>query len=178
MGSLWSPEHYLITSRFAAEAHNGQTITGTDLPYLLHVSLVAMEVISTLALESGHDGDLAVRCALLHDVIEDTSITFDDVAGRYGSAVANGVQALTKNTQLPKEQQMGDSLRRIRAQPAEIWMVKLADRICNLQPPPAHWPIERVAAYRTEAQFILETLGEASPYLAERLRGKITNYGR
>jgi (p)ppGpp synthase/HD superfamily hydrolase len=57
-------------------------------------------------------------------------------------------------------------------------MVKLADRICNLQPPPAHWSPERVAAYRTEAQLILETLGDASPHLAERLRGKITNYGQ
>jgi (p)ppGpp synthase/HD superfamily hydrolase len=177
MSSTWSPEQYLTTIRFAAEAHNGQTVTGTDLPYLLHISIVAMELINALGAEPSHNADLAVACALLHDVIEDTSVSYADVTARFGSEVAAGVQALTKNSVLPKQDQMRDSLQRIRSQPAEVWMVKLADRICNLQPPPAHWSPERVVAYRSEAQLILETLGDASPHLAERLRGKIANYG-
>jgi (p)ppGpp synthase/HD superfamily hydrolase len=175
--SIWSQDHYLAVVRFAAEAHNGQLVPGTDLPYLLHLNLVAMEVIAALPATLNVDAELAVAAALLHDVIEDTSVTYGDVAVRFGTAIADGVLALTKNAAVPKEQQMGDSLQRIRAQPSAIWMVKLADRITNLQPPPAHWTAERIGRYRDEAIVILSTLGEASQALAERLRAKIGVYG-
>lgn len=42
-----------------------------------------------------------------------------------------------------KKLQMQDSLRRIKSQPREVWMVKMADRITNLQPPPGHWSEEK-----------------------------------
>ncbi len=172
----WSQDRYIDTIRFAATAHNGQLVTGTDLPYLLHINLVAMEVIAALAAESGRDGDLAVGCALLHDVLEDTSITYTEVTQHFGEAIAAGVLALTKDLGLPKDQQMADSLQRIQQQPHEVWMVKLADRICNLQPPPAHWSAERVQYYRNEARLIYATLGVASPFLADRLLQKIAAY--
>ena len=54
--------------------------------------------------------------------------------------------------------------------------MKLADRITNLQPPPAHWTKKKVAAYKKEARLILAELGEASDYLSERLAEKIRNY--
>jgi (p)ppGpp synthase/HD superfamily hydrolase len=135
-----------------------------------------MEVIAALAAESGRDGDLVVACALLHDVLEDTSITYAEIAQRFGEAIAAGVLALTKDLRLPKEQQMADSLQRIQQQPQEVWMVKLADRICNLQPPPAHWSAERVQRYRDEARLIHDTLGVASHFLAKRLLHKIAAY--
>jgi (p)ppGpp synthase/HD superfamily hydrolase len=72
---------------------------------------------------------------------------------------------------------MEDSLRRIRQQPREVWRVKLADRITNLQPPPSYWTPEKRGKYRAEAVTILDALGEASPFLATRLRGKIEAYG-
>ena len=71
---------------------------------------------------------------------------------------------------------MTDSLRRILLQPREVWMVKLADRINNLQPPPSHWKDPKIAAYRAEAIQIVEALGPASPYLEGRLRAKIAAY--
>jgi len=71
---------------------------------------------------------------------------------------------------------MKDSIERIRKQPKEVWMVKLSDRITNLQPPPKHWDKERIKQYRNEAILILEKLGEANQYLAERLKKKITEY--
>ena len=71
---------------------------------------------------------------------------------------------------------MRDSLARIRQEPREVWMVKLADRISNLMPPPAHWTKQKCAAYQEEARLILETLGEASPLLARRLGEKIEAY--
>ena len=172
----WTQDGYLETLRFAAEAHAGQTVPGTNLPYLVHVTLVAMEVIAALRAEPEHDQDLAVRCALLHDVVEDTRITLDQIQASFGSAVASGVSALSKSKALPKDQQLGDSLRRIQEQPAEVWMVKLADRITNLQPPPKHWSAEKISGYRQEAVLIHKTLKEASPVLAARLAQKIEIY--
>lgn len=163
---------------FAARVHNGQLRPGSDLPYLVHLSDVALEVAATLAAEPGHDHTLALCCALLHDVIEDTDIDEATLAARFGPAIAAGVRALTKDPALPAPERMPDSLRRIVQQPREVWLVKLADRISNLSvPPPAHWSPERVAGYRSEGELILTTLGAASPRLAARLRAKIDQYG-
>jgi (p)ppGpp synthase/HD superfamily hydrolase len=71
MGSRFSPETYRRALTFAAKAHGDQK-TPTGFPYLWHVSNVTMELLRALTAEPGHDEDLAVACALLHDVLEDT----------------------------------------------------------------------------------------------------------
>lgn len=174
---MWTQDRYTEAARFAAAAHQGQTVPGSELPYLLHVALVAMEVSAALRAEAGHDEELALQCALLHDTVEDTAVTYAQVAAAFGPAVADGVQALTKDEALPKTERMPDSLRRIRLQPREVWLVKLADRIVNMQPPPKHWERAKIEAYKFEARAILAALGEASPLLAARLAEKIAAYG-
>lgn len=170
---MFAPDRYVAALRFAAERHATQKVPGTDLPYLVHLTSVAAEVIAGLA-DSGLDLDLAVTCALLHDVLEDTPTRPDEVADRFGAAVVAGVGALTKDPTNPDP--MADSLRRIAAQPREIWCVKLADRITNLAPPPAYWTAEKRRAYRAEAIVIADALGDASPRLHERIRMKIADY--
>jgi len=174
--ALFDPDRWIAAWRFAAAAHNGQTFPGTELPYLVHLGMVAMEVQGALAAEPGRNGDLAVLCALLHDSVEDTGVELDEIGRRFGAEVAAGVAALTKNGDLPKPERMPDSLRRIREQPPEVWMVKLADRITNLQPPPSHWTTVKARAYRDEAIRIRDALGEASPYLRARIDAKIDAY--
>lgn len=172
----WSQESYLKALHFAAHAHRNQLVTGTDLPYLTHVTLVAMEVIAALQSQPTDHGDLAVQCALLHDVIEDTPVTYATVDAEFGRAVADGVLALSKDATLPKKEQMADSLRRILAQPTVIGMVKLADRITNLQAPPAHWSQPKIMQYREEAIEIHAALAGCNPFLAARLQEKIGTY--
>ncbi len=176
MSSNWSQELYIRAYRFAARAHQGQIYPGTELPYVMHLSFVSMEILSALNVESGRDGNLAVQCALLHDSIEDTSTTYADLAEKFGINVADGVLALSKDSAVAKSQQLTDSLQRIRSQPPEIWMVKLADRISNLQPPPPHWTSEKISHYRDEAIEIHAALQAASPFLGLRLLEKIKNY--
>ena len=72
--------------------------------------------------------------------------------------------------------QMVDSLERIKKQPREIWMVKMADRITNLQPPPKLWKSEKISRYREEALQIHQSLKSGSDYLASRLQEKIKRY--
>ena len=174
----WSPDRYLQAARFAARAHNAQKVPGSELPYLLHVTTVAAEVMAALARESMSQPDLAVVCALLHDTIEDCGVHAEALADEFGPDVAAGVLALSKDPALPKDQAMADSLRRVQEQPREVWMVKLADRITNLQPPPAHWLPAKIATYRAEASVSADTLGAASPHLHARLRAKIADYPR
>lgn len=173
---LWSRELYLKALRFAAEAHGDQKIPGTDLPYVIHLSNVCMEVMYAASLNETENPDLAIQCALLHDTIEDAGVTYDEINKLFGNDVAEGVLALTKNKTLEKGLRMADSIERIKLQSREVWMVKLADRITNLQPPPKHWGKEKISVYRLEAEYILENLGDADAVLKERLKKKIENY--
>ena len=158
---MWDQDLYLQTLLFAGKAHIGQKVPGTEMSYVVHITNVAMEVANALvnSNESQLDVTFAIQCALLHDTIEDTHVVYEEIEEVFGTRVADGVLALTKNTNLPKPEQMQDSLKRIVAQGPEIRMVKMADRINNLQPPPAYWTTEKKQRYHKEAELILKELG-------------------
>jgi len=178
----WNSDLSIKAWNFASHAHQGQCVPGTDIPYINHIGNVVMEAMGAIAQGLAHhqaiqDPDLLIQCALLHDVIEDTNTSFDDLKAVFGVEVANGVLALSKDSNLPtKAEKMQDSLVRIQGQPPEVWMVKLADRITNLQPPPQHWNSDKIDRYREESILILQSLGSANDYLAARLQSKITAY--
>jgi (p)ppGpp synthase/HD superfamily hydrolase len=178
--NMWNQDLYIQAWTFAAKIHLGQKLPGSDIPYIHHLGLVAMEAIAAIAnTPDSDDPDLIIQCALLHDSIEDTPTTYGEIADTFGEAVGQGVLALTKNTGLAtKREQMADSLRRIRQQPRAVWSVKLCDRITNLQPPPGYWTTEKIMRYRDEAAVILAHLGEANLFLADRLKTKIENYSQ
>jgi (p)ppGpp synthase/HD superfamily hydrolase len=176
MNSSFSRDLYMRAWYFAAERHENQKMPGSDKPYIAHVGAVAMEVLATIAVGEVGNPDLAVACALLHDTIEDTETTADEIAAAFGAAVAEGVLALSKDKAVPKDQQMADSIRRIQLQPREIWIVKLADRAVNMEPAPAHWSMDKRRDYQRKAVMIVDTLGSASVTLAARLREKIASY--
>ena len=181
--STWSPDVFAKAWRFASLHHAGQTYAGPEegmsFEYLNHIGSVAMELAWGLPTVPDADADLAIQCAVLHDVIEDTAATYEMVREHFGKAVADGVMALSKDDALPtKAAQMKDSLQRIRMQPREVWMVKMADRIANLDPPPFHWDSEKIEAYRQEAIAIHDALHTANAALAERLQERIEQYGR
>ncbi len=181
MASNWSQDTYVKAWDFATIAHHGQTyggpVEGQRIDYINHIGSVAMELMWALGQSDNVDGDLSIQCALLHDVIEDTESTYEQVKSEFGAAVADGVSALTKNESLStKLEQMKDSLDRIKQQPKAVWMVKLADRITNLSAPPAYWNREKRINYQSEAQLILAQLGSANELLASRLASRIQSY--
>ena len=135
-----------------------------------------MEIIAALTVEETAHPDLAVQCALLHDVLEDTEVSKQKLDEEFGEEVADGVKALTKNNKIKKANRLKDSIDRIKKQPHEVWMVKLADRISNLQPPPFDWTQAKIKAYWGSSKEIYASLKDASPYLGERLLKKIENY--
>lgn len=175
----WDQDKYIGAWNFASNIHNGQKLPCSDIPYINHLGLVAMEGMTAVANNDVKNPNALVLCALLHDSIEDTEATYETIQEAFGTEIADGVLSLTKDTKLPsKVEQIQDSISRIKKQPQEIWMVKLCDRITNLQPPPKHWNKEKIANYLEEARYILEQLGAASEFLAARLKMKISEYGQ
>ena len=179
--TLWSQDAWHDAWDLAAEAHLGQKMPGQEIPYLSHVGAVAMEVSWAIAARAESQPvarpTLAIQCALLHDVVEDTAVTIEQIAKRFGDDVARGLAALTKNPAAgDKPAQMRDSLERIRQCPPEVWMVKLADRIHNLREPPHYWSAAKIRGYCDEARAIHAALAEACPVLGPRLLERIPVY--
>ncbi len=177
MKTIFSQELYIKAWNFSSSAHMNQTLPGSEIPYINHIGNVVMEIMAAITAIPVEFPELSIQCALLHDVIEDTEVTYDQVEIEFGVQVASGVLSLTKNKELlSKQEQMLDSLNRIKQQPKEVWMVKLADRITNLQPPPHYWDKVKISKYNNEAKLISDNLGIAHMVLSERLNQKIMNY--
>lgn len=117
---------------FAAKAHEGQKrSSGQD--YIIHPLAVAY-----ILLEFGMDTD-TICSALLHDVVEDTDATLDDLKKRFGQDVAMLVDGVTKLGKIPtnsKERQQAENVRKIllaMSQDIRVMIVKLADRLHNMR---------------------------------------------
>lgn len=167
--------------QLATLLHSGQTYGTPDenkrIEYINHIGSVVFEVSNAFKYENQQNEELGLLCAMLHDTIEDTVATFEQIKDLFGKEVAEGVLALTKNETLEtKTQQMTDSLERIKQQPKEVWAVKLADRICNLYAPPFYWSDKKKAAYIVEAKLIHAELKDGNQYLADRLLERIERY--
>lgn len=169
---------YQEAIKFASLKHQNkdQKVKGTELPYVVHLSNVAMEILVAASFTNDFNLTYAIQVALLHDTIEDTETTFEEIKETFGEDIAIAVLALSKDDKLPKDQQIPDSLTRIKKMQNEVWAVKLADRITNLQPPPANWTDGKNLQYAEDAQLILEELRNGNQYLAERLETKISEY--
>lgn len=117
---------------FAAKAHEGQT-RSSGQPYIIHPLAVAYTLI-----ELGMDTD-TICAALLHDVIEDTDATFNDLKKHFGQDVAMMVDGVTKISKVPtktKEQQQAENIRKIiltMSKDIRVIIIKLADRLHNIR---------------------------------------------
>ncbi|MET3025879.1 HD domain-containing protein [Flavobacterium sp. UW10123] len=179
----WSIDEIQNVWQLVSKLHDGQKYGGSNegerVEYINHIGSVVFEVLNAVRLTENMNADLAVKCAMLHDTIEDTAFTYEKVIDLFGHQVASGVLALTKNEEIEDSfEKMRDSLNRIKKQPIEVWAVKMADRICNLYEPPYYWNDEKKLKYIEEAEIIHNELKDGNVYLAERLKNKIQEYNR
>lgn len=170
-------DSYRAALRFAGEWHGDQKMPDSEASYLVHLAGVTMEVMTADRFTQNFDLDFAVQVALLHDVIEDTPCTYEELRDRFNKPIADAVLALTKDEQLPREEQIPDSLARIRGFRKEVWAVKLADRISNMHKPPSSWSRNKKLKYREDARLILSELSGGNTYLESRLSRLIEEYG-
>ena len=123
----------IITAyEFANKAHEGQTRSSGE-PYIVHPLAVAY-----ILLELGMDTD-TICAAMLHDVVEDTPTTLDEVRKRFGQDVAMLVDGVTKLNKVPmfnKEEQQAENVRKMMlamSQDIRVIIIKLCDRLHNMR---------------------------------------------
>ncbi len=174
---MWDNKKVSKAIFLATQKHNGQVMKHpTGMPYSAHFTNVLMEALNFAQGLDGIDFDLLVCSAILHDVLEDTNTSYEEIASEFGEKIANGVLALTKDKNLPKSQQMEDSLNRILQQPIEIAIVKMADRMFNIRDRVPSWSNEKVAEYKAESELIFKRLGFVNEKMSESLKEEIQKY--
>lgn len=181
--AIYRPNANLLRNQalqFATIAHGNQVRKGNEhIPYIFHPVDVANEVIYYSGLPVS-ELEVASVIALLHDTVEDTAVTLQNVRDQFGDAVADGVGALTK-VDLPESKdhsklaELEENLERLKHSPKYVRAVKLADRISNLKSFPAMWGREKVSNYLDEAALIARELSDASEGLHARLLTRISN---
>ena len=117
--------------KFAEAAHQGQ-VRRSGEPYIIHPIAVAYKLV-----EFGMDTP-SVVAGLLHDVIEDTPVTYDDIVKAFGKEIANLTDGVTKLGKIPfssREEQQAENLRKMLIAMSEdirVIIIKFADRMHNL----------------------------------------------
>lgn len=119
--------------RFAAEAHGSQFRKGTAIPYLTHLTGVAL-----ILARAGFDDDEVLAAALLHDTVEDAGVTAETIAARFTPRVAALVVAASEvkrddaGEKRSWQTRKSEHLERLRSEPVEARAIVLADKLHNL----------------------------------------------
>lgn len=147
--------------QFATKAHDGQWRKGSNSrqapPYVVH----CIEVAQLMDTYGGVKDEEALSIALLHDVVEDTAYTLEDISDAFGPRVARGVELLT----LPPECE-GHPDKKLAFQSAMLdesedvvkW-IKLCDKTCNVrdliryQP---QWRLENIRSYAIKSRVLCD----------------------
>lgn len=156
----------LAAAQFAAEKHRDQRRKDASAsPYINHPLALA----TVLAVEGGVEDADILCAALLHDTIEDTQTTAEELRTRFGDNITRIVLAVTDDKSLPKAVRKEEQVRHAPHVSFEAKLVKLADKICNLRDllasPPADWSTARKQEYFDWAARVVAGLRGTSPAL-------------
>jgi guanosine-3',5'-bis(diphosphate) 3'-pyrophosphohydrolase len=159
---------------FAADRHRFQTRKDNDAtPYINHPIKVAFTLMNK---GKEFDTNLLVA-AVLHDTIEDTETTAEEIEAMFGSSVLKIVLEVTDDKLLPKEERKRLQITHAATKSLAAKKLKLADKICNvydiIHSPPEKWTVERRLAYLFWAEQVLEGLKGANEYLEKELQDLI-----
>ena len=114
-------------ARLAARAHRGQTRKESDLPYVVHPFMVAIKLI-----KYGFS-DTVIAAALVHDVLEDASVTTEELSDELGNEVAQLVTTITNDDSLPWLEKKKKYIESVRIGPVEAKAIATADKVHNLE---------------------------------------------
>lgn len=157
------PEHelklLLKALGFAAHKHRDQRRKDVAAsPYINHPIALA-----NILCNEGHITDVEVICgALLHDTVEDTETSFDEIEREFGRNIRQIVMDVSDDMTLPKAERKRLQIEHATHACAQARLVKLADKIANLRDtamhPPAGWSLERRQEYFDWAKAVIDQL--------------------
>lgn len=148
---------------FAARKHRMQRRKDVDAsPYINHP--IALMHVLCVEVEVAEHSILAA--AALHDTIEDTVTTRDELEQAFGSHIAGIVVEMTDNKSLPRAERKRLQIEHASHKSQEGVLVTLADKICNLRDlaanPPRDWSLERRREYFDWAKAVINGLPRVS----------------
>jgi len=162
---------------FAAEKHRNQRRKDADAsPYINHPIALA----NVLANEGGVSDATVLCAAALHDTIEDTETTENELTTTFGSHVSSIVLEVTDDKSLEKHVRKQRQIEHAPHISTEAKLVKLADKICNLRDilasPPANWSTERKQAYFDWASKVVAGVRGVHPTLEAIFDGLVARH--
>ena len=118
---------------YAVQAHAGTERRGKDFPYIVH-PMEAMAIVATLTSDQ-----TLLAAAALHDVVEDTELTVEDIRAEFGDRIADLVEA--ESDKFVEGLSAADSWRtrkqaaidRLAQEPLEVKMVAMGDKLSNMR---------------------------------------------
>ncbi|SEB03370.1 HD domain-containing protein [Rubrimonas cliftonensis] len=149
---------------FAAKAHANQRRKGAaQEPYVNHL----IEVAAMVAEVTGGADEDALLAAILHDVVEDTPATLDELADAFGAEVARVVAENSDDMTLPKDERRRARIAAAPGKSPRGRLVKTADLISNLRAmassPPAGWPTDRKLGYLDGCRALMDAARGPNP---------------
>ena len=147
----------LTALSFAARKHRDQRRKGVEAPpYINH----PIEVADILARIGGVDDVTVLQAALLHDTVEDTQTSPDELDREFGSAVRTLVEEVTDDKTLPKSERKRLQIEHAPHLSPRAKLIKLADKICNVRDvmhtPPKDWDQRRRSDYLDWAERVVD----------------------
>lgn len=143
---------------FAADQHRDHRRKGqTAAPYINHPIIVAEQ----LAAQGQEDNISLLMAAVLHDVIEDTETTEEELREAFGAQVANLVLEVTDDMSLKREERKARVVQMIEGKSRDAKMLKLSDLSANIHDVihhPPHWSLERKLEYLDWAEQVARGL--------------------
>ena len=151
---------------FAAHKHRDQRRKDANSsPYINH----PVALVNVLANEAGIDDERVLIAAILHDTIEDTETTEQELVRLFGQEIAAIVVEVTDDKALPKAERKQLQIDHASHISRRAKLVKLADKICNLRDiissPPSDWSAERKREYFDWAKSVIDALRGVHPEL-------------
>jgi GTP diphosphokinase / guanosine-3',5'-bis(diphosphate) 3'-diphosphatase len=142
---------------FAAHKHRDQRRKDAEAsPYINH----PIELADVLVNEGGITEVEVLCAALLHDTVEDTDTTPEELTDAFGSRIARIVAEVTDDKRLPKDVRKRLQIEHAPSLSHEAKLVKLADKLCNLRDvaerPPAKWDLARRREYYDWAKRVVD----------------------
>lgn len=146
-------------TEFATEYHYGQSRKdAANTPYINH----PIDLAKLLTDYAGITDTNVIVAALLHDTVEDTSATVEDIEESFGTKIRNIVMEVTDDKSLPSPERKRLQIENASKISYEARLVKLADKICNLRDiidrPPVKWSLQRKQEYFDWAKAVIDRL--------------------